>query len=348
MPAKKHNFTVTEIKAGVLVVVSVALLAGFVAVISGMRVPEERQNFYVHFADTAGLNQGADVRFGGTLVGRITAITLDPNDQSRLRVDFEVRQGVPINVESEAFITQTTLMSEMHLEISTGGSGAKLLENGTEITSTAGGLFGQVGKVLEDVRALMGVDEAKKQEEEAQEAGEEDEFVTIETIFKTVDGAVAEGEGLVGDVRDVVAEKREVVSSIIDKVVEIEDKVLEIEEAANGLVGDVDGLLAENRPNIKEAIAGVRAIIDDVQPLIDQVMAVADELDDIVAMVEATLENAESLTGEASGLLADNRPVIEDLLLDLRETVRHLKTFARTMAEQPQAVIRGKSPEGRK
>lgn len=348
MPAKKHNFTVTEIKAGLFVIVSVGLLAVFVAVISGMRVPEERQNFYVHFADTAGLNQGADVRFGGTLVGRVTSISLDPEEQSRLRVDFEVRQGVPVNAASAAFVTQTTLMSEMHLEITTGEKGAPLLKSGSKIKPTEGGLFGQVGKVLEDVRALMGVDEAKKQEEEAQEAGEEDEFVTIETIFKTVDGAVAEGEGLVGDVRDVVAEKREVVSSIIDKVVEIQDKVLEIEEAATGLVEDVDGLLAENRPNIKETIAGVRGLIDDVQPIIDQVLEVADDLDDIVAMVEATLENAESLTGEASGLLADNRPVIEDLLLDLRATVRHLKTFARTMAEQPQAVIRGKAPEGRK
>jgi hypothetical protein len=34
--------------------------------------------------------------------------------------------------------------------------------------------------------------------------------------------------------------------------------------------------------------------------------------------------------------------------LDLRETVRNLKTFARTMADQPQAIIRGRELEGRR
>lgn len=36
------------------------------------------------------------------------------------------------------------------------------------------------------------------------------------------------------------------------------------------------------------------------------------------------------------------------MLVDLRESVRHLKEFSRTMADQPESVIRGNTPQGRK
>ena len=48
-------------------------------------------------------------------------------------------KDVPVNEKSEAFITQTTLTSEMHLEITTGEKGAESLQSGGEIER--GGLF---------------------------------------------------------------------------------------------------------------------------------------------------------------------------------------------------------------
>jgi hypothetical protein len=49
-----------------------------------------------------------------------------------------------------------------------------------------------------------------------------------------------------------------------------------------------------------------------------------------------------------NGTLIDNRPVLEDTLIDLRETVRYLRDFSRTISEEPQSVIRGAGPQGRK
>ncbi len=343
MPAKKHDFTGTEIKAGLLVLVSFAMLGVFLAAITGMRPPEETNTFYVKFTDTSGLNRSADVRFGGTKVGKVVEIALDPEDHSKLRVEAQVHKDVPVNKKSEAFITQTTLTSEMHLEITTGEKGAEILQSGGEIEQGAGGLFGQaeglaqdVGKTIKMVNEILGVDKAKEKE-----ARGEGEMVTVPDLFESLDVALKKGQGLVGDVRDVVAERKGDVEGIMKKVQEVED-------SAKKLLDDVNDVLAENRESIQGAVSGVDAIIADAEPIVARVSDLSGKLEELADSLQGTLDNAQSVTGEAGGMVSDNRPVVEDIVLDLRETVRNLKTFSRTMAEQPQAVIRGKSPEGRK
>lgn len=343
MPAKKHDFTGTEIKAGLLVLVSLAVMGIFLAAITGMRPPEETNTFYATFTSTSGLNRSADVRFGGTKVGKVVDIALDPGDQSRLRVEAQVRKDVPVNKMSRAYITQATLTSEMHLEITTGEKEAPLLESGAVIEEGAGGLFGQaeglaedVGKTIKMVNELLGVEKAKEKE-----ARGEGEMVTVPDLFQNLDDVLKKGQGLVGDVRDVVAERKGDVEGIMKKVQEVED-------SATKLLADVNDVLAENRESISGTFSGVDKIIEDAQPIVERVANLSGKLEELADSLQGTLDNAQSLTDHAGGIMADNRPAIEEIVLDLRETVRNLKTFSRTMAEQPQAVIRGKNPEGRK
>ena len=93
MADAKHNFSGTEIKAGLMVIVSVVLAVGFVLVTLGFRPPEEGKVFYAKWENTGGLNEGADVRFGGVKVGRVVEIVPDPDDQSLLvlRLDRKMR-----------------------------------------------------------------------------------------------------------------------------------------------------------------------------------------------------------------------------------------------------------------
>ena len=237
-------------------IVSAVALAIFIAAIQGLRPPEETHTYYAYFSDTSGLNRGADVRFGGSKVGRVTAISLDPEDQSRLRVEASVKADVPVNEASEAHITQTTLTAEMHLEISTGEKDSPPAEDGAVIPSEAGGLFDKAGEladsvkgILEDVGDLMGVEEAKEQEENG-----EGELVTVAAIFGDVDSAVKEGEGLVGDVREVLSERKGDIEAILTKVREAEDAVKE-------LLADVNAVVTDNRGNIKGTLADVRGMV---------------------------------------------------------------------------------------
>ena len=91
MPVEKRNFTVTEIKAGIFVLAAALTLVGFVVVIRGCGLGGEEVNrFTASFASINGLDLGAEVRFGGVKVGKVTEIEPDPEDRSQILVGFQV------------------------------------------------------------------------------------------------------------------------------------------------------------------------------------------------------------------------------------------------------------------
>jgi len=334
MPApRKHEFTRAEIKAGLMVIVSAVVFALFAAVVSGLRPPAEEHTYYCYFTDIAGLNKGADVRFGGSKVGRVVAIEFDPNDQSRLRVVAAVKASIPVNEDSVATISETSITAGQHLEISTGSKGAPLKKDGDEIpTLEGGGLFGQVeamsaslDEILADVKALLGVRTF------------EGDLVTVAALIADVDETVHEATGFVQDTRGIVAESKEDVAAALKKLREVGD-------AAHKLVTDLDAIVAENRPGVKKSIASLDKALRDVTDLADQVSV---RLEAVADALEETLASTTDLTGEVRKLIEDNRSVIDDILLDLRDAIRYLKDFGRTISEQPESLLTGHVPRGR-
>jgi phospholipid/cholesterol/gamma-HCH transport system substrate-binding protein len=337
MAAKRHDFTWTEIKAGLLVAAAILALGLFIAVIQGLRPPETVANYVAFFSDTAGLNRGADVRYGGVKVGRVAAIGPSADNRSLIKVVAHVATDVPVNEASRAYITQTTLTAEKHLEITTGQEDAALLPSGSVLETQVGGLFGQlaavggeVSAVLEDVRTLIGV--------QAAQANEEKPFASVADVLAGVDSAVQEAQGAVGDVRGVIEERR-------SDLAEIAQKVKEIENEAHALVVQLADIVGENRSDLRDTVGNVRQTAERVESL---AAGLEVRMESITTALEAALQNTEGLTGEAQALVDANRPLIEDTLYDLRETIRYLKEFARTVAEDPDTFIRGKQPEGRR
>ncbi|MBX7257571.1 MAG: MlaD family protein [Candidatus Hydrogenedentes bacterium] len=335
MPARKHDFTATEIKAGMLVLVSIGLFIVFLAVINGYRPKQNEQVFVCYFKDTLGLNRGADVRFGGVKVGRVRTIVPDKERLSYIRVEAVVPPDLPVNVDSVAYVSQTTLTAEKHLEIATGEPESVKLASGAEIKVREGDLFNQAGQVagsikdvLDDVQALLGVQEAKEKAEDGEVTS------TVAKLFEGFDKAVEEGTGLVSDARGIVDSNREEIDGAIKRVQEIEN-------SANELVTQLNGLVSENRESLK-------ASLEKVPKIVDRVAELAEDLDEISASLQATLDESARLGETANDALNDYRPIIEDTVVDLRQTVRHLRDFSETIAEEPAAVIRGSTPRGRK
>ena len=182
------------------------------------------------------------MRFGGSKVGRVAAISLDPEDQSRLRVEANVRADVPVNEASEAHITQTTLTAEMHLEISTGEKDSPLAEDGALIPSQAGGCSTRPAIWPTASRAFWktwGICWAWKRRRSKRRTAKASWSQWLRSSMD-VDTAVKEGEGLVGDVRGVVSERKGDIEAILKKVQEAEDAVKE-------LLADVNAVVADNR-----------------------------------------------------------------------------------------------------
>ncbi len=332
--SRTGNYSKAELKAGFMVLMSLVVFLVFFGAINRQWeswFTKDSKTFHALFSDTLGLNKGADVRFGGAKVGRITSIELDKNSPTSIRITIEVDQETPVNEEGVAFIGQVTLMAEKHLEITTGSREAALLADGAMLDVREGGLMSQAANVattvretLEDVVDLLGVDGSDNPDEE---------LVSLADLFESIETTITESTGLVEDARGIVADSKQDLDEILENVQEIEVRVEE-------LIDDMAALFEESRGDLSNSL-------DRVSHILDRVGKTADDLDGMANSLTKTLEHAESLSSTANGMAEDNRPVIEDVILDLRETVRHLKEFSRTIADEPQSVLRGAEPKGR-
>ncbi|GMU92347.1 MAG: hypothetical protein AMXMBFR4_14050 [Candidatus Hydrogenedentota bacterium] len=378
MPARKHNFTLLELKAGAMVIASGVVLVVFIAAIAGALPQPQGSTYVVYFNDTLGLNVGADVRFGGVKVGRVTRIEADRErsdsktlelkrkmDEERAKASEaaktpepaqtdEGKSGAaaapgpmlrgriirvtaaifpdaqaPVNSESRAYIGQTTLTAEKHLEITTGLPSTGLLADGSEIeVGIGGGIFDQAGAIaaslesgIKSVQALIGVEQAMMENAD----GKLD--TTLVTLLRSVDKAVVESKDLVGDVRAIMSSQRGNIGSVIDEV-------LAIEANAQLLLSELNGMISESRPQLQNALQQAPLLIQRVDALVEN--------------LETAVGSLQTLVEASQDTLVDNRPAVEETILELRETVTNLKNFSRGLAEQPESVLWGKSNKPRR
>jgi phospholipid/cholesterol/gamma-HCH transport system substrate-binding protein len=333
MPAKQHDFTATEIKAGLLVLVSFVVLVGFLAAMRGCRPKDDSERvYYAVFTDISGLNRGADVRFGGVQVGRVTAIEPDPNDRARIRVRARVVGHIPVNWGSVATIEQITLTAEKHLEISTGAANQPLHKSGDTLNSSGGGgLFdvpdlegvtARLETMLDGINTLIGVGEGNESGSDSVDLAE-----VLESLKTTLDeGAdVARGAGAVID------DNRAGIEQIVTRLAALE-------ETATELMAQLNGVIEENRGSIHQSFGNLEQLTGELNKRVDE----------LLTTLQTTFEYLQDLGGNSSDLLDDQRPTIEEMLLNLQETTRNLKEFSRILADQPDALIRGKGKQGRK
>ncbi len=350
MAEKKHDFTRTEIVAGLMVIFSVLVLVGFIAMLQGWQPPQEVHTYHARFRGTNGLGTNAAVYWGGLKCGKVESIAPDPEKQSLIRVTFSVDPIIPVNEMSVASIEQVSLTAERHLEISTGADDAPRIASGGEVKGISKGygfielpdLNGVIARVentldsgnklVDDLIEMLGVDEAKKKEQ----AGKAD-FVRITRVLRTVNGTLSDARGMVGDLRSTIEEQRPNLTAILTKVQGIED-------SAQTMVDELNAALAENRPLINSTLRNVDGLVGKVGSVVDGVAA---DLDGLVQTLQQTLDNARDLSGTANDFLQANRPDIEDIIQSLRDTVRNLQDFSRVLAEQPSAIVRGAKPVGR-
>jgi phospholipid/cholesterol/gamma-HCH transport system substrate-binding protein len=337
MAEKRHNFTRTEIKAGIFVLASLVVFGVFVAAILGLRPPRPTKTYYADFVNAKGIGRGSPVYFGGLQVGKVEEVGLLADHPSLVRIKATVNADVPVNRESRAQIAQLTLTSENHLAITTGSDRAELMPDGAIITSEEGGIFDVAGLVAQDVRELLG-DIRTLLGAEGQPA---EDFVTIEDLFRNVKIAVNEGTGAVQDVRRIVADNREAFDAILGKV-------QEIEESTDKLVKDINAVVTDNRPAIDESVENVRKATASAAEAVARVSEATRRLDGLADTLESALASASKAGGSAAAFIEKARPALEEIILDIRETVWHLKGFARTIEEQPESVLRGATPQGRK
>jgi phospholipid/cholesterol/gamma-HCH transport system substrate-binding protein len=90
---------------------------------------KQNMRYDIYFASVStGLADGSPVRISGVEVGRVVAVSLDPQHSGRVRVTIEVVVDAPIRSDSVASIEITGLTGGAAVEITPGSANAPLIE----------------------------------------------------------------------------------------------------------------------------------------------------------------------------------------------------------------------------
>ena len=122
-------------KLGVLAFLGATALV-LVALVAFARYPSllrGGKEYHAVFRSVAGLNLGDEVRYGGLLVGSITAMQLDNQDPTRIDISFRVNKNTPVRVDTRASISQVGLLGAPHLNLVAGQRDAGALPPGNTV-----------------------------------------------------------------------------------------------------------------------------------------------------------------------------------------------------------------------
>ncbi len=124
-----------EIKAGILVIVAFAVFVAFLVAMAKVDWERKEKTYTARFSYVGGIEAGSLVRFGGFLVGTVTDVNIAPDDKTKLEIKLTVDDRVPVRIDSEAFMSSISLMSDFYIEITTGSPNAELLPSGSMLRS---------------------------------------------------------------------------------------------------------------------------------------------------------------------------------------------------------------------
>jgi phospholipid/cholesterol/gamma-HCH transport system substrate-binding protein len=136
-----------EISVGAFMLAGILALAFLAIQVSGLSIRDTNRDtykLYARFNNAAGLAVRAKVTVAGVVVGRVTAIGLDPKD-TRAKVEMSIDKKVDfLTTDTIAAIQTAGILGEKYIALSVGGE-PDILHDGDEIVDTQSAL------VLEDL-----------------------------------------------------------------------------------------------------------------------------------------------------------------------------------------------------
>ena len=128
-----------EVKVGVLILVSLGILAAFVLIMGGLSF-EKTYVLYVDFDNPGGLQTGAPVRVAGVKVGKVSELSfmggkIDPKTNRRTlvraKINVEARVKESIHEDADFYVTTQGVLGEQYMAIDPGSTQKPIMAEGT-------------------------------------------------------------------------------------------------------------------------------------------------------------------------------------------------------------------------
>ncbi|HUI42162.1 MAG TPA: MlaD family protein [Terriglobia bacterium] len=310
-----------QVWVGLFVLVAAALLIGTVLALAGTfsrgNVPHR-----AYFKFAGGLEPGAAVRFGGMKAGSVQAVRVDPDDSTRIEVDFSVARDIPLKADSVAKIASLGPLGDNYVELTTGTRQAAAAAPGSVVKSAESASFSDLGDMV------GGLEPKVQQVLESLNQRLNELQVTVARANDLLnDTNRARISASLGNVNAMLAEDRPKVSATLSNVqtasarlTPLLDDLKKTMAQANDALSHIDAVVLENRQDLRSSVTELRQ----------------------------TLLTASSVVDRLDRTLDYNADNIDQTLENVRVTTQNLKELTETLKRRPYALIRASRPRERK
>jgi len=314
MDAKREQALV-----GLFVLVASGLLIAVVFLLSGWLTSGDVP-FRAYFKNAGGLEPGFEVHYaGGPPIGRITKVQNDPQDPTRMEVDFAVHPSVPVKTDSKATITSNSPLGDNFLEIEPGSASTPRAQSGATLESKDYTSLDEIKDTIAQLgpKADALIDNLNDRVVALKETLDRVNDLLDAQNRANISGSLANLNGMLQEDRPAIHSTLNHMNDASAKLGPLIDDFHKTSAQANDAIKNLDAALSEDRPDLHASLETLRK----------------------------TLVSAESLTDQLDRTMNTNAENLDEILDNLRRITENMTEFTNTIKTRPYTLIRASTPK---
>ena len=300
-----------ELKVGLAVVFAVVVFIIGVRYFEDVPIFRGTYPLFTVVDDAGGLTTGNNVRVNGVVVGKVTAVALDP-ERNNVRVEMSVDEAVVVPQGSVAQVSGLSVLGTVFMTIETGPPGNPPVEPGSLLPSASAGadlsaFTERAPELLNRVDSVLVGADATFDDLQMQLANPSSNLQ--ETLTAIQESAAALGGVLRAQEQNVEASLRSI----------------------QALAGSLDTLTTENADSIEVAVRNLNAALTTLNRNMDELEATTATLNSILYKIDngvgtaGLLVNDPELYNRLDAAATNLNLLIEDVRANPRRYLRELK-----------------------
>ncbi|MBC8109232.1 MAG: MCE family protein [Anaerolineae bacterium] len=319
-----------SLKAGLFIVISVAMIVAIVIGIKGLRrFIEPSQRHQVRFTlsdDIGGLADGDPVRIGGANVGTVRDIELDTDsDNPGIVITFAIPRKFKIHKDA-VLTVQSNLTGVSVLNFESLGGGQMLVE-GETLAGKPGASFSALAAVA---TAMFG---------DARTTTLPKVNTALDKASNTIDVYKGTGE----NATELVKYLRSKIDPVIDRYNAVADKGAFAMNEIGSLFGDTKADIRGTMSNLNTATGSLKermpGILEKVDGTLTKISVALDDTNAALADIKKVAENTRDATGSARSILTTNRSRIDAMIVSAKTAADNLKFATAEIRRSPWRLL---------
>lgn len=295
-----------EFKAALLLLLTLALIGGFLGYVMYARgVFEKTQQLVLIADDSEGAKVGMDLTFSGFPIGRVQRIELADDGKARIVIDVPEQDARWLRT-STVFTIERGLVGDTHLRAYSGVLDDPQLPEGATRPVLRGDASAEIPRLIATTRALL----ENLERMSGADSSLNTSISNVQTVTERMKGRYGALAGALGSEENA------------KKVIAAIDRTNSLLASVGAVSAKFDRLLAKT----DERVFGTAGVVDETQKAIAQ-------LDAALRDARASLKKADAVLAEAQAIGANARAATTDLAALRAEVEASLRKVAHLVDE---------------